>query len=455
MGQREQGRYGLFTAITMITGTVIGTGIFFKASSVLKATGGSISKGVLMFALAALAIIFGSLAIGQLASRTDKPGGIMTYFEDFINPRIACSYGWFEVFIHYPAIIAVVAWVVGIYFCTLFNITSTVFGQCAIGTAWIFICFLFNTFSKKGGGYFQNASTVIKLIPLFVIAICGLIMGNPIEGLRSQPVQSVVGASLLTAIGPLVFAYDGWHVSTFVQHDIKNPKRNMALALTITPIIVTILYISYFIGISSLLGPAKVLELGSTHVATAAQMLVGPIGGKLIFVFVVISVMGAANGQIMGLCRTPYALSLRNMFPNAKKLSVVNKKYKMPVNSCVLSFIVSIGWMVLHFICQSTGILGGSDVSEIAIISSYLLYLPLYYAVFRLWRKGEIKNAWTGLIVPILATMGSVLALIGGLQCSLFIWYLLICFAMLSVAYIYYGKHKDDIHDVDESSIAG
>ena len=108
-----EGRYGLLTAITMITGTVIGSGIFFKASGVLTATGGSVSQGVFMFVLAALAIIFGSLAIGQLAARTDKPGGVMTYFEEFVSPRVACAYGWFEVFVHYPTIIVVISWVVG------------------------------------------------------------------------------------------------------------------------------------------------------------------------------------------------------------------------------------------------------------------------------------------------------------------------------------------------------
>ncbi len=444
----KEGRYGLVTAITMITGTVIGTGIFFKASSVLTATGGSVSKGVLMFALAALAIIFGSLAIGQLAARTDKPGGIMTYFEEFVSPRVACAYGWFEVFIHYPAIIAVVGWVVGVYFCTLFNISATVLGECAIGTVWIIICYIFNTWSRKGGGYFQNISTFIKLVPLFLIAICGLIIGDPIEALKARPVQEVGAAGLLAAIGPLVFAYDGWHVSTFVQYDLKHPKRNMPLALTITPIIITIIYISYFVGISSLLGPEQVMELGSEHVAAAMEKIVGPVGGKLIFVFVVISVMGAANGQVMGLCRTPYALSLRNMFPNAKKLSVMDKKADMPVNSCILSFVISMVWMVLHYICQTSGILRGSDVSEIAIMSSYILYLPLYYVVFRLWKKGEIKNLFMGMIVPIIAAIGSLLAVIGGIQNPLYIYYLIICVTMLVIAYFYYGRHKDDIHNI-------
>ena len=56
------------------------------------------------------------------------------------------------------------------YFCLLFNISANLRGECAIGTAWIVICYVFNTWSRKGGGYFQNISTVIKLIPLLTIA---------------------------------------------------------------------------------------------------------------------------------------------------------------------------------------------------------------------------------------------------------------------------------------------
>ena len=251
----------------------------------------------------------------------------------------------------------------------------------------------------------------------------------------------------MAAIGPLAFAYDGWHVSTFIQSDLKNPKRDMPLALAVTPVVITLIYVCYFVGISSLVGPERIMEMGSAHVAAAMEAIVGPVGGKLIFVFVVISVMGAANGQIMGLCRTPYALSLRNMFPGAKKLAVKNGA-DMPVNSCLLGLVVSLVWMVIHFFCQSTGILGSSDVSEIAIISSYLLYLPLYVVVFRLWRKGEIKSSLMGIVVPIAAALGSAIAVLGGLQNPMFIWYLLLCGAMLAAAYFYYGRHAKDIHGI-------
>lgn len=75
--------YSLFTAIAMIVGTVIGSGIFFKSDNVLIYTDGDVLKGVLVFTLAALGIIFGSLTIAVLASKTKNPGGLIAYADEF------------------------------------------------------------------------------------------------------------------------------------------------------------------------------------------------------------------------------------------------------------------------------------------------------------------------------------------------------------------------------------
>ena len=106
--------YSLFTAITMIVGTVIGSGIFFKSDNILVFTHGSILKGVILFSLAAIGIIFGSLTIGVLASKTTTAGGVITYADEFSGKKTACAFGWFQVFVYYPAVIVVVSWVVGV-----------------------------------------------------------------------------------------------------------------------------------------------------------------------------------------------------------------------------------------------------------------------------------------------------------------------------------------------------
>ena len=81
----DKKRYGLFTAVTMIIGVVIGSGIFFKADNVLSYTKGNVLLGIIIFIVAAIAIVFGCLTISQLATRTDKPGGLIAYTEEFVG----------------------------------------------------------------------------------------------------------------------------------------------------------------------------------------------------------------------------------------------------------------------------------------------------------------------------------------------------------------------------------
>lgn len=121
----EKREYGLFTAIAMIVGIVIGSGIFFKSDNILIYTGGSIIKGVLVFSIAAVGIIFGSLSISILASKTTKAGGLITYADEYSGRKTACAFGWFQVFIYYPSLVGVLSWVAAVYICMLFNIPNT------------------------------------------------------------------------------------------------------------------------------------------------------------------------------------------------------------------------------------------------------------------------------------------------------------------------------------------
>ncbi len=185
--EQNNKRYGLFTAIAMIIGICIGSGIFFKSDNVLVATGGSVALGAFVFALSAIAIVFGGLAMGQLASLTDKPGGIFTYFEQFASPRWACAFGWFQVFVYYPAITIVVSWVVGIYGSILFNIQASLEEQILIGLVFCALCFLYKGQIKSrwqgvgipvlafcGSLIILSGAVQNKLFPLY-LALCAVV----------------------------------------------------------------------------------------------------------------------------------------------------------------------------------------------------------------------------------------------------------------------------------------
>ncbi len=163
----------------MIVGIVIGSGIFFKSDDMLGYTNGNVGLAVLVFCIAAFTIVFGCLSFSQLAALTDKPGGVITYANEFVGKRWASMFGWFQVFIYYPTLTVLISWVVGIYVSLTMGWEMDFWRFCVIGLIWFFICFGYNILSAKIGGIFQEASVIIKLIPLFAIAIGGLVLGIP------------------------------------------------------------------------------------------------------------------------------------------------------------------------------------------------------------------------------------------------------------------------------------
>lgn len=441
----EKRKYGLFTSITMITGIVIGSGIFFKSDDVLAYTNGNVLVGVIVFIVAAIAIIFGCLAISQLATRTDKPGGLIAYAEEFVGIGSSCAIGWFQTFLYLPTLTAVVAWVVGIYMCQLFGIESTLDNWTMIGIITMIVMFVFNILSAKLGGYFQNASMIIKMIPLVVIAFAGLVFGNPGEAIANHSLrEATTSFGWVAAFAPIAFSFDGWIVSTHICSEIKNSKRNLPLALTISPIIILVAYVAYFVGMSALVGPDTIIEQGNDSAFTAANMIFGNFGAKAILVFIVISVLGTVNGLVLGFIRMPYSLALRNMLPGSKVISKEDKRLGgMPLNSALLAFATSMFWMLIHYLTQRFGMRG--DVSEIAIGISYLNYIVLYVAVMKLAKKGEITSIGKGYIIPIFAIIGSLIIISGSITHPLFIYYFIICASIIAAGGAYYRKNKKNI----------
>lgn len=440
----DKRRYGLFTAITMIIGIVIGSGIFFKADNVLSYTNGNVLLGIIIFCVAAIAIIFGCLTISQLATRTDKPGGVIAYTEEFVGIGPSCAFGWFQTFLYLPTLAAVVSWVSGIYISQLFGLTITLERTTLIGVVGLTLLFITNTLSAKAGGYFQNSSMIIKMIPLLIIAIAGLFLGQPSELLMKDVSgfgQAQAAGGWLAAFAPIAFSFDGWIVATTICNEIKDSKRNLPLALTISPLVILLAYVMYFVGITALLGPETVLEQGDGSAFLAATKLFGNIGAKFVLIFVVISVLGTVNGITLSFIRMPYSLALRNMIPGSEILKKENKKLAgMPLNSAIFAYALSMFWMVIHYITQKLGMKG--DVSEIAIGVSYLNFILLYYAVMRLAKQGQIKGIVKGYIIPILACIGSLVIISGSVTHPLFVYYFLVCFSILLTGYLYYRKNK-------------
>lgn len=438
-------KYSLFTAICMVTGVVIGSGIFFKADDILQYTDGNVMLGILIFIIASISIVFGSLTISQLAMRTDNSGGIIAYAEEFVNRHTACAFGWFHLFIYLPSLIAIVAWVSAIYLCQLFGLNSTLETQVLIGVAVTCLFMILNLVSAKLGGYLQNTSMIIKLIPLVIFAVFGILFGD-LGAVVHQDIatfRNTAGAfTWVAAFAPIAFSFDGWVVTTSLSHEIKNSRRNLPIALTVSPIIILLVYVFYFVGITTLLGADSVKAHGDASVYIAASQLFGQFAGKLVLVFIVISVLGTLNGLILGFIRTPYALAKRNMLPMRHLVLGTGKEdASYSVMSVVVAFLLVMLWSASHYFSQKLNMPG--DVSEIAICVSYLNYILLYAAVVKLARKKQIKGIFKGYLNPILATAGSLIIFSGAIKNPMFLVSFLVFYGIAAMGYVYSRKHPD------------
>lgn len=433
----EKKQYSLITCIAIIVGTVIGSGIFFKSDNILKSTNGSVFLGSVIFILAAFSIIFGSLSIARLAKVNN--GGPISYFSECFGPAVGCAFGWFQSFIYYPVLVAIISWILGIYLSSLLRLEPSLLLQAALGGSITTLLYFVNIFWLKIGAWLQTITTIIKLIPLILIAIIGLTFEqSPITVAHNMTVLK--DFNWLSAVGAVAFSFDGWIVACNISLDIKNPQRNLPLALIIAPLIIVSVYIAYFWGISVLLGPEQVIALGDEHINVAAGLIFGALGTKIILIFVIVSILGTLNGLIIGSIRLPFVLSKEKMLPCDCALSQIHPHLGTPVTAACFSFAITCFWLLVHLVIEYLDLLPNSDISEIAIVVSYILYVPLYlYLLRRFFQKTE-RHFFGELLCPVLAVIGACFIFLGGMHNPLFLYGLGVNFFFIAAGMLFYKK---------------
>lgn len=428
MKQEENRKFGLLMSIAMIIGIVIGSGIFFKADDILMQTNGNVIMGCLVLLLGALGIIFGGITISEWAKLTDDAGGMISYAENAFGKVFAFLLGWFQSTVYFPALVAIIAFVAANYTLSLFpQLVFSGVGIWLVSLLYLLVIYAMNIFSSKLSEIFQTSAMFIKLIPLFLIAICGLIFGDP-NAISSDAITLPVMMSSTGAIVAVAFSYDGWAVAPSIGHEIKNSKRNLPLALIISPLIILAVYVSYFVGISLMIGPDKIMEMGDLAFSAAAERLFGTMGQKIMLVAVIISVLGTLNGLIVGNIRAPYFLALRDELPKSKKIAVLHPRFNISIPSALISFVLTLVWLAIHFLSiRVPSIMHLQiDISSIPIVIMYMFYAGLYVAVMIRTAKGLIQNKIVGFVCPILATLGSFMILYGGITASNGVIYLVV-----------------------------
>ena len=416
-------QYGLLMAICMVVGTVVGSGVFFKAQAILQKTNGDMPMGIIAWIIGGVVMICCVLAFCVMAQQYEKVNGLVDYAEATIGSKYAYMMGWFSTTIYTPAMTSVLAWLTARYFLTFLvsvNPNLQLAGDPVTGTETfllagfiLIVVFAINTLSSKLAGKLQISATFIKLIPLLLMAVVGTIYGLT-HNIAGEP-TTILASNFATGTGnfqPLfgavvatAFAYEGWILATSINSEIKDSKKNLPIALVLGGIIIIAIYLFYYIGIA---GGAPVKTLMEDGTTTAFTTVFGNVLGNILNLFVAVSCLGTLNGLLIGGIRGMYSISVRGMGPKVDLMKQVDPASGMPSNSCIIGLVIVGAWLVYFYGANLTATpwFGkfSFDSSELPIITIYALYIPMF---IQFMRKEKNLPAVKRFVLPILGIIGS------------------------------------------------
>jgi APA family basic amino acid/polyamine antiporter len=420
-------QYGLLMAICMVVGTVVGSGVFFKAQAILQKTNGDMPMGIIAWIIGGAVMICCVLAFCVMAQQYEKVNGLVDYAEATIGNKYAYFMGWFATTIYTPAMTSVLAWLTARYFLTFLvsvNPDLQLAGDPVTGSetfllaGFILICvFAINTLSSKLAGKLQISATFIKLIPLLLMAVVGTIYGlsHDMTGAPVEAGTSMLSSNFATGTGnysvlfgavvATAFAYEGWILATSINSEIKDSKKNLPIALVLGGIIIIAIYLFYYIGIA---GGAPVTTLMESGTTTAFTTVFGNVLGNILNLFVAVSCLGTLNGLLIGCIRGMYSISVRGYGPKVDLMKQIDPASGMPSNSCIIGLVIVAAWLVYFYGANLTATpwFGkfSFDSSELPIITIYALYIPMF---IQFMRKEKNLPAVKRFVLPSLGVIGS------------------------------------------------
>jgi APA family basic amino acid/polyamine antiporter len=340
MAQPFKRALGLFDAIMIVIGGIIGAGIFINPYIVAQRLD---SSGLVIgawLAGAAIALI-GALAYAELGAMFPSAGGQYVYLRDAYHPVVAFLYGWALLFMIESGAMAAVGMTFAEYAVRLVTDqpqASALIGAGgvrAVAIAAIVFLSIINYLGVVPGSRLLNVFVVLKVAALAVLIASGLFFSGVLDAAQEVAAPSSVGT--VTAFGaaliPIVFAYGGWQSVNYVAEEIRDPKRILPIALLIGTAIVALVYVAINLAYLKALGLGG-LAATTTPASDAARLLFGAAGDRFVTAAIAISTFGFLNLCVLAPTRVYYAMAADGaFFPQVAK---VHPKYQTPSLAIVL-----------------------------------------------------------------------------------------------------------------------
>lgn len=413
-------QYGIWTGIAMVVGIVIGSGVFLKAGGVLKLAGGNLKLSILAWFIGGLIMITSSFCFAVFATKVTKYNGVVDYVEVASNEKIGYSLAWMITSFYYPIVASIVALFAGSYFFKMIglNIGLTDWQNFLFAFGIITLVVIMNYLSPIIASRFQISATIVKLIPILLIAIGGLfaslIVGND-YGIINAFKNNAEGYELNfgEAVKKTAFAYEGWVCTTAINAELKDSKKNLPKALVGGTIAILVFYIVYYVSLSAILGNEANIIQDEKAPIVAFQKMFGTIGGSIFTFFIMISCLGTVNGVTMGCCRGMYTMSCRGQGIAPEKFSKIGKNKNISFLSCIYGYgCILLMLLVWYLAMQNVWIFGHlGSMDEIICAIIYAIYITMYIFIMKNFKELNVVKRF---ILPGLAIIGSLFFTICG-----------------------------------------
>lgn len=384
-------RIGLPTAIAVVIGSVIGSGIFLVPQKIAM-TLGDAGWIIAVWIFGGLLSLAGALTNAEVAGMIPAAGGQYVYFREIYGDFPAFLYGWTTFIVYQTGSIAAIAVAFAKYLGFFFpglnklQIDFGLFVMPEVGIKLVAIGAIafvagVNYFGVQFGGFVQRLFTSLK-----VLAIAGIVLACFVFGTHTGHLytpffsgKSFQGTSLLSAFGialvAVLWAYDGWNSVTYLSGEVKDAQRNIPIALVAGTAVVVIIYVITNLAYMYVL-PVSQIAHSKLVAADAISLFFGTNGAALIAITVMLSTFGTVNATTMTTARVYFAMAKDKLF--FKGISRVHPKYRTPHVSLIVQGI----WASLLTLTGTY-----DQLFTYVIFASWLFYALGAFGIFVLRKK--------------------------------------------------------------------
>jgi APA family basic amino acid/polyamine antiporter len=362
----------LLDAVAIVIGIVIGGGIFLVPNLIARSLPSATSiLGVWLFG--GVVSFFGALACAELGAALPSTGGQYAFLREAYGPLAGFLCGWSMFLVARTAQVAWLAVTITLYVSYFVPLSAP--AAKLLGLAMIVLFTLINYRGVTAGALVQKGFTLAKVAGLAILIGSAFLLAHPPAA--PAPAVSVpfsIGSFGVALIACLL-AYDGWVQMTFVAGEIRDPKRNILLALSIGVAACMLLYVLANIAYLRVLTIPEIAN--SDHVgATMAERVLGPWGGKLVSLIILLSIAGALNGCFLTTPRIYFAQARDGLFFRA--FGDVHPRFQTPAYAIAAQGI----WAAVLLISGSY-----EWLMDYAMFAIWLFYAAMVAGVIVLRRK--------------------------------------------------------------------